>query len=52
MIAAEWRQELDNVNCVSIAIDGSNRKEQGRRRVGTMSLSFHKGHNGGGDAVS
>jgi len=34
MIAAELRQELGKVNCVSITADGSNRKKQGRRRAG------------------
>jgi len=36
MIAAELRQELDRVNFVSLTIDSSNRKEQGRRRAGTL----------------
>jgi len=52
MIAAELRQELDKVNCVSLTVDGSNRKQQGHRRAGTLPLPFHKGHNGGGDAFS
>jgi len=29
MIAAELRQDLDKVNCVSVTIDASNRKERG-----------------------
>jgi len=35
MIAAELRQDLDKVNFVSVTIDASNRKEQGRRKAGT-----------------
>ena len=38
MIAAELCQELDKVNCVSITVDGSKRKEQGRWRAGTLPL--------------
>jgi len=33
MIAAELRHELDKANFVSVTIDASNRKEQGRRRA-------------------
>jgi len=54
MIAAELRQDLDKVNFVSVTIDASNRKEQGRRRVwtcrGQCPLHFHKRGNGGGGA--
>ena len=46
MIAAELRQELDKVNCVSLTVDVSNRNEQGRRRAGTLPLPFHKGTTG------
>jgi len=52
MISAELLQELDKVNCVSVTVGGSNRKEQGPRRAGTLPLLFHKGYNGGGDAFS
>jgi len=34
MIAAELCQELDTANVVSVTIDASNWKEQGRRRAG------------------
>jgi len=36
MIAAELRQELDKENFVSLTIDASNRKEQGRQTAGTL----------------
>jgi len=35
IIAAELRQELDKTNFVSVTIDASKRKEQGRRIAGT-----------------
>jgi len=36
MIAAELRQELDKANFISVATDASKKKEQGRRRAGTL----------------
>jgi len=35
MIAAELRQELDKTTFVSVTIDASKKKEQGRRIAGT-----------------
>jgi len=54
MIAAELRQESDKTNFVSVAIDASNKKKQGRRRAGhdrgIASLHFCKRGNRSGGA--
>ena len=41
MIAAELHQELDKVNFVSLTIDTSKRKGQGRRKAGLCLLLIH-----------